>query len=409
MASHMLRLAAGLGFALTASTAQAQIVTFDFDVADGGWTVQTLSGTQSWGWSAGDAGWRVANSNSAGQTRLLSPLLRATGGSVAVTMLHRYNFELRPSGGCFDGGNTKVSFGGPLSVGFWTTGGYTGALSGAFGNPMGGESAWCGQSTGWASGDFVTAQESGSIAAGTLFQLAFDAAWDASVLPPPRTGRSTASSSAASSSPPPCRNRPASRCSAPVSWALASSRVGVARKRTLATRTRPVDHALIGGAFRVSPSRPCHTPAPPRTLSPTMRPSRTPDDPALAPWVPPRPATRSAARGPLRLGRRRGGRCAAGQLREGAGRPCRVRRALELSLMALRRDSLRVAVSYADSARTSTTSANPRCSGSRRIRGHATSTSSSTGSHGSAKSIIGSGALISACVPTAMYRLRVRR
>lgn len=181
MASHMLRLAAGLGFALTASTAQAQIITFDFDVADGGWTTQTLSGSQSWGWSAANAGWRVANSNSAGQTRLLSPLLRATASSIAVTMLHRYNFELRASGGCYDGGNTKVSFGGPLTVGFWTTGGYTGVVSPNFGNPMGGESAWCGQSTGWASGDFVTAQESGAIAAGTLFQLAFDAAWDGSV------------------------------------------------------------------------------------------------------------------------------------------------------------------------------------------------------------------------------------
>lgn len=181
MASHMFRLAAGLGFALTASTAQAQIITFDFDVADGGWTTQTLAGSQSWGWSAADAGWRVGNSSSAGQARLLSPLLRATGTSAAVTMLHRYNFE--PSaGGCFDGGNLKVSFNGdPLLVGTFTTGGYTGIISSTFGNPMAGQSAWCGQSTGWGSGEFVTAQESGSIAAGTLFQMVFDASWDTSV------------------------------------------------------------------------------------------------------------------------------------------------------------------------------------------------------------------------------------
>lgn len=181
MATRTLRLLAGLGLALTASTAEAQTIDFNFDVSDGGWTASTLSGTQNWFWDAGNAGWRVNQSSSVGQTRLLSPLLRATTGFGSVTMQHRYNFEPSASA-CFDGGNWKLDVGGAgFFVGEWVSGGYRGPISANFSNPMAGQNAWCGTSNGWAAGDFVEALASGGLTVGATYRFAFDAGWDSSV------------------------------------------------------------------------------------------------------------------------------------------------------------------------------------------------------------------------------------
>jgi hypothetical protein len=178
------RLAAGAalaGFALFAAGVARANVVFTFDSNDGGWTAQTLVGSVPWTWDGVAGSWSVGTSGSVAHSRLLSPVLRTTQDNVGISIEHRYNFEQAGGDACFDGGNVKASLdGSPLAV----AGGsfaYTGTISLAFGNPMAGELAWCGQSAGWGTPAFVTNADSGPVAIGALFQFALDAGWDSSV------------------------------------------------------------------------------------------------------------------------------------------------------------------------------------------------------------------------------------
>ena len=167
--------AASLLTMLSVSGAARADVLFDFSADDGGWTAQTLAGSQLWSWDGGTGSWKVGTSSSVSQTRLLSPLLVATDTSGAISIDHQYHFE-ESVPGCYDGGNLKVSVnGGALSV--LDTGDYVGTISSAHSNPMAGQTAWCSDS----SGGFIVSGAAGTITPGDIFQFAFDAAWDTSV------------------------------------------------------------------------------------------------------------------------------------------------------------------------------------------------------------------------------------
>ncbi|MCU0649540.1 MAG: PEP-CTERM sorting domain-containing protein [Gemmatimonadaceae bacterium] len=164
---------------LSATAAQAQLI--DFFTTNGGFTNQNLVGTNPWSWAAG-SGWRVNGVATVARTRLLSPVLTATGGAFGVAAQHRFNFEqsiFSPT--CFDGGAIFASINGGAFAQVTTgiTGvGYTSTVSTNFSNPLGGLSAFCGQSAGWATPSFIGTTISGSLAAGTTVQLAFDGGWD---------------------------------------------------------------------------------------------------------------------------------------------------------------------------------------------------------------------------------------
>lgn len=174
-------LAAGAALAVLAVSAARADVVFTFDADDGGWTAQTLAGSQTWTWDGVAGAWSVGNSNSVAHARLLSPMLRTTQDTVGISLEHRYNFE--PAGGnCFDGGNVKYSLnGGPLTVAVGSLA-YTGQIASAFSNPLANQPGWCGMSTDWSVPAFVTNSESGAAAVGALYQFALDAGWDSSIL-----------------------------------------------------------------------------------------------------------------------------------------------------------------------------------------------------------------------------------
>jgi hypothetical protein len=95
--------AASLLTMLSLSGAARADVLFNFGAGDGGWTAQTLAGSQLWNWDSGSGSWKVGTSSSVSQTRLLSPLLVVTATSGAISIDHQYNFEQSISG-CYDGG-----------------------------------------------------------------------------------------------------------------------------------------------------------------------------------------------------------------------------------------------------------------------------------------------------------------
>ncbi|MCU0636214.1 MAG: PEP-CTERM sorting domain-containing protein [Gemmatimonadaceae bacterium] len=170
---------------LSATAAQAQLI--DFFTTNGGFTNQNLVGNNPWTWTAG-TGWRVngAVSDDGVRSRLLSPVLTATGGAFGVVASHRFNFEQSLGGGCFDGGAVFASINGGAFTQLTPSSGvgYTAAVSGNFGNPLGGLQAFCGTSAGWATPAFITSTISGTLTAGTTVRLAFDGGWDDSFTNP---------------------------------------------------------------------------------------------------------------------------------------------------------------------------------------------------------------------------------
>ncbi len=161
-----------------AATSALPAQTIDFLSTNGGFTTASLLGSNQWSWSAG-TGWAVNSSATAARQRLLSPVLTAAGGAFSISATHRYNFEgsaISPT--CFDGGVVLASInGGAFTALAPTSGkGYDGPLSASFGNPLGGQDAFCRQQAA-----DVTSIWAGTLAAGTTIQLALDGAWDSSV------------------------------------------------------------------------------------------------------------------------------------------------------------------------------------------------------------------------------------
>lgn len=164
------------GTLATAGVAQAQ-VTIDFTTTDGGFTQQTLVGANPWTRVDGE-GWRVAGAEGASgvRSRLLSPVLTATGGLFSVDARHAFEFQRDGIGGaCLDGGAVFASINGGSFVQLAPTGGvgYTAAVADGA-NPLAGLQAFCGSSGGLISSIF-----SATLAAGTTVQVALDGGWDA--------------------------------------------------------------------------------------------------------------------------------------------------------------------------------------------------------------------------------------
>lgn len=164
-------------FALAlAATSALPAQTIDFLSTNGGFTAQSIQGSNPWSWTAG-TGWAVNASSTAARQRLLSPLLTAAGGAFSISATHRYNFE----GGantCFDGGVVLASInGGAFTAIAPTSGkGYDSPISTLFGNPLGGTNAFCRTQAA-----DVTSIWAGTLAAGTTIQIALDGAWDNSL------------------------------------------------------------------------------------------------------------------------------------------------------------------------------------------------------------------------------------
>ena len=107
------------------------------------WTRQEVSATNHrfWGPDAGGVS----------DQSLLSPPLQVGSGTLSFTFQHAYSFEA--SGGTdWDGGVLELTQNGGASwidIGSHVTPGYTGTLSNASGNPLGGRSAFAGASPGY--------------------------------------------------------------------------------------------------------------------------------------------------------------------------------------------------------------------------------------------------------------------
>ena len=159
-----------------ATAVEAQ--TIDFTATNGGFTAQSITGSNPWTWSAG-TGWVVNSSATVARQRLLSPVLVATGGAFSISATHRYNFESALPTGCFDGGVVFASInGGAFNALAPTSGkGYDGPIVSGFSNPLAGQNAFCGNQ----SAANVISTWAGSLAAGTTIQIALDGAWDSSV------------------------------------------------------------------------------------------------------------------------------------------------------------------------------------------------------------------------------------
>jgi hypothetical protein len=183
LASMLRRAAMAIATGATlASSAQAQVI--DFLTSNGGFTSQTLDGQpdNAWTWTSG-TGWTVNGVPTVARQRLLSPLLRFAGGAFSITAVHRFNFDqnaLSPEI-CFDGGSMLGSVnGGAFSVLPTTSGtSYTGIVSRAIANPLGGLAVFCGAQT-----TNVTSTWSGSAVAGSTLRVALDGGWDASFAQP---------------------------------------------------------------------------------------------------------------------------------------------------------------------------------------------------------------------------------
>ena len=120
-----------------------------------GWTTTVGSGTNRWDTSAtsshsGPNNAFSPNVASVSDTRLTSPVFTASQDSLQVRFQHSYVFE-----STFDGGVLEISIDGGsfadilTAGGQFLSGGYNATLSTAYQNPLGGRSAWSGNSNGY--------------------------------------------------------------------------------------------------------------------------------------------------------------------------------------------------------------------------------------------------------------------
>jgi subtilase family protein len=139
-------------------TAPTVLFSADMENGAGGWTHGAASGSTDTWTLAGEAAhggsfaWQATPSATAGTGNdqwLVSPAV-ALPGDLSALSLKFWNRQhmAASSSGCYDGGLIEVSTDGGTS---WTqvtngllTDPYDGAISGGFGNPLGGDAAWCG-------------------------------------------------------------------------------------------------------------------------------------------------------------------------------------------------------------------------------------------------------------------------
>jgi hypothetical protein len=132
---------------------------YGFESGASGWTTPAGVGTNTWALStanphAGANHYRGAGPASVTDQRLVSPAVVLPTGEnpVVLKFWHLPNLENSGTTACYDGGILEVSTNGGTT---WTqvppanllVGGYTGAVSSTFSNPLAGLQAWCGPTT----------------------------------------------------------------------------------------------------------------------------------------------------------------------------------------------------------------------------------------------------------------------
>jgi hypothetical protein len=135
------------------------VYTDGFEAGIGGWTTPAGVGTNTWAISTANphsGAQHMRGAGTAGVTdqRLVSPAVVLPVGEnpVVLKFWHLPNLENSGTTACYDGGILEVSTNGGST---WTqvppasllVGGYTGAVSNGFSNPLAGLSAWCGPTT----------------------------------------------------------------------------------------------------------------------------------------------------------------------------------------------------------------------------------------------------------------------
>ena len=184
------------------STVCAQVFTADFNTNNGGFVGAVYPGStgsltpSSWTHSAtagvgsNNGAWFVNNFEADTSTNawigltLTSPVISITATSDhRISFDHRFSFE--PS---FDGGQLQVSLngGGFVTVGnsAFTAGGYTGTIDSSFAglSLIGGQQAWTGNSTGYATPNYVTSSATLAFSAGDSLQFRFLGVWDSNTV-----------------------------------------------------------------------------------------------------------------------------------------------------------------------------------------------------------------------------------
>ena len=128
---------------------------YGFEAGESGWTHSAASGTDSWAIStanphSGASHYRGLDPASVSDQRLVSPAVALPTGQnpVVLKFWHVPNLENSGTTACYDGGILEATTNGGTT---WTQvpnaslllGGYTGAVSTSFSNPLGGLQAWC--------------------------------------------------------------------------------------------------------------------------------------------------------------------------------------------------------------------------------------------------------------------------
>ncbi len=127
---------------------------FDYD----GWYHYYINGTTDWVWSTAQSqspthSWYAQDVGSISDKVLESPIIKANT-LTTISFYHRYGFEGSPTY-CYDGGTIEYTTGPFFDTwtvipdSWFTQGGFNGTVSSSYGNPIGGERAYCGSQTSW--------------------------------------------------------------------------------------------------------------------------------------------------------------------------------------------------------------------------------------------------------------------
>jgi uncharacterized repeat protein (TIGR01451 family) len=129
-----------------------------------GWTTANVAGTAAnWGTTTATADTApnsafLADPANAGENALVSPVISINSSSAQLTFRHSYSLEYGTSRGrtyYYDGGVLEISIGNGsfadmlTAGGSFVTGGYNNSITTNTDNPLGGRSAWVGNSSGW--------------------------------------------------------------------------------------------------------------------------------------------------------------------------------------------------------------------------------------------------------------------
>ncbi len=132
---------------------------YGFESGASGWTHSAATGTDTWAIvttnpHSGTSNYRGLDPATTSDQRLVSPSVALPTGQNPVVLSFWHVPNMEPSGttACFDGGLLEVSSNGGTT---WTQvppanlllGGYRGAISSSFSNPLAGLQAWCGTTT----------------------------------------------------------------------------------------------------------------------------------------------------------------------------------------------------------------------------------------------------------------------